>query len=82
VAPDTSQTKRGPSDATDYSSTKAPETRKEAEEREPQPSDWRLYPGGRLGAPVDTGMSSLDRDVAMSGAEKPGLVDYGESPGE
>jgi hypothetical protein len=82
VAPDTNGTKRGPSDATDYSSTKAPETRAEAEEQRPQPSDWRLVPGGALGAPVDTGMSSLDRDVAIGGAEKPGLVDYGESPGK
>jgi hypothetical protein len=30
---------RGPSDAADYSSTKAPETRREAEERVPAPTD-------------------------------------------
>lgn len=52
--------KRGPSDATDYSSTKAPETRAEAEEKHPHPSDLRLHPGGGHGSPVDPGMSSLD----------------------
>ena len=46
MAENTSDRKRGPSDATDYSSSKAPETRKEAEEQHPQPSDPRLRPGG------------------------------------
>ena len=53
---------RGPSDATDYSSTKAPETRNEAEEEQPHPTDTRLQPGGAHPAPVDPGMSSLDPD--------------------
>jgi hypothetical protein len=43
---------RGPSDAADYSSTKAPETRREAEEQVPAPTDPRLQPGGAQGAPV------------------------------
>ena len=81
MAENTSDRKRGPSDATDYSSSKAPETRKEAEEQHPQPSDPRLRPGGARGAPVDTGMSSLDRDVTISGGRSPGQEDYGRSPG-
>ena len=81
MAEDTSGVKRGPSDATDYSSSKAPETRQEAEEQPRHPSDPRLQPGGAHGAPVDTGMSSLDRDEAISGARSPGQEDYGRSPG-
>lgn len=57
---DPTQPRRGPSDATDYSSTKAPETRKEAEERDAHPDDPRLRPGGAHGAKNDPGMSSLD----------------------
>jgi hypothetical protein len=57
---------RGPSDATDYSSTKAPETQVEAEQQQPQPTDARLLPGGAHGAAADTGMSALDRDTTMS----------------
>lgn len=53
--------RRGPSDATDYSSTKAPETRAEAEEQHPHPGDHRLHPGGATGTAADPGMSSLDR---------------------
>lgn len=49
--------RRGPSDATDYSSTKAPETPQAPEEV--HPSDPRLIPGGAHGSAVDTGMSSL-----------------------
>jgi hypothetical protein len=71
--------KRGPSDATDYSSTKAPETRREAEEQEPQPSDMRLIPGGARGAHWDPGMSSLDRDIAISGGYSTGQTRYGDS---
>ncbi len=59
--------RRGPSDATDYGPTKAPETQKEAEEQHPHPSDTRLTPGGAHGAPADPGMSSLDRDPTISG---------------
>ena len=76
---DPSQPRRGPSDATDYSSTKAPETRHEAEERHPQPSDTRLQPGGALGSPADPGMSSLERDEHPTGATRPGLEDFGST---
>lgn len=72
--------RRGPSDATDYSSSKAPETREEAEERHPHPSDPRLKPGGAHGAPVDPGMSSLDRDETPSGGESTGQTDYTTPP--
>lgn len=77
MAEDTSRKPRGPSDATDYSSTKAPETAPEAEERHPHPSDPRLQPGGSMGAPGDPGMSSLDRDIPPHGAERPGDEDFG-----
>jgi hypothetical protein len=80
MSEETSRQKRGPSDATDYSSTKAPETQKDAEERDPQPYDVRLQPGGPLGAPADPGMPSLDRDVAVSGGRSDGLADYGKAP--
>jgi hypothetical protein len=81
MADDTNRTpKRGPSDATDYSSTKAPETRKEAEEHHPHPSDTRLQPGGAHGAKADPGMSSLDRDAALSGGESSGQADYTQPP--
>ena len=73
------QPRRGPSDATDYSSTKAPETQHEAEERHPQPSDSRLQPGGARGTQVDPGMSSLDRDIPPSGGTTTGQQDIGST---
>jgi hypothetical protein len=66
MADDTRTPRRGPSDPADYSSTKAPETRQEAEERQSQ-DDTRLHPGGAHPSPHDPGMSSLDRDVTPSG---------------
>lgn len=49
-------------DTSEYSSTKAPETRAEAEERESQP-DSRLIPGGdEPKARHDPGMSGLEED--------------------
>ena len=65
-------------DTPDYSSTQAPETRKEAEEKHPHPDDTRLQPGGAHGATHDPGMSSLDRDAALSGGESTGQEDYGQ----
>lgn len=76
---DTTQKQRGPSDATDYSSTQAPETQKEAEERHPHPSDPRLIPGGEQGATADPGMTSLDRDTTIGGAQSPGQQDFGST---
>jgi hypothetical protein len=71
MADETSTPRRGPSDATDYSSTKEPETRKEAEEQHPHPSDTRLNPGGAHGAAADPGMSSLDRETHPTGGKSP-----------
>lgn len=71
--------KRGVSDATDYSSTKAPETQQEAEQSPTRPSDPRLVPGGLRGTAADPGMSSLDRDVATSGGTSPRQQDVGSS---
>jgi hypothetical protein len=79
VASDNIHQKRGPSDATDYSSTKAPETQQEAEERHPHPSDTRLQPGGAHGAAADPGMSSLDRDTHTTGGRSTGQQDVGST---
>jgi hypothetical protein len=74
--------RRGPSDATDYSSTKAPDTQQEAEERHQHPSDHRLHPGGRAGTPADPGMSSLDRAISPSGGRSTGQQDFGSTEDE
>jgi hypothetical protein len=60
VANETKDPRRGPSDATDYSSTKAPDTPQAPEEV--HPSDSRLKPGGAHGSVVDPGMSSLHEE--------------------
>lgn len=60
MASDSKEPRRGPSDATDYSSTKAPETPQDPEEV--YPSDPRLHPGGAHGSAVDPGMSSLHEE--------------------
>jgi hypothetical protein len=67
---ETKEPRRGPSDATDYSSTKAPETQAQAAEEHPQRSDPRLHPGGAHGAAVDPGMSSLKEDDVPSDLHK------------
>ena len=66
MANDSNQPRRGPSDATDYSSTKAPETQAAAEERDSGDPDPRLHPGGAHGTHVDPGMSSLDESAVPS----------------
>ena len=48
-------------DTSDYSATKAPETRREAEERE-STRDMRLIPGGARGTPTPQGMAGLERE--------------------
>ena len=70
MANDTKEPRRGPSDATDYSSTKAPETQPHAEEKDGTPSDPRLHPGGAHGASADPGMSSLKEDDVPSDLHK------------
>ena len=64
-------------DTTEYSGSKAPETRQEAEERTGV-SDARLIPGGARGAKQDPGMSGLDRDQAVSGGQSTGQQRSGE----
>jgi hypothetical protein len=54
-------------DTSEYSSSKAPETREHAEERDTA-IDARLQPGGAHGTPDPTGMSGLDRDEVPNGA--------------
>jgi hypothetical protein len=54
-------------DTSGYSATKAPETRKQAEEKE-STHDARLIPGGEHGTPTPQGMAGLD-DVAAPDAK-------------
>ena len=51
-----------PKDTAAYSATKAPETRKHAEERE-SVKDTRLQPGGATPSPTMQGMAGLDDTV-------------------
>jgi hypothetical protein len=60
LANDTKAPRRGPSDAADSSSTKAPETQATVEDLHPH--DPRLHPGGAHGSAVDPGMSSLHEE--------------------
>ena len=69
----------GKGDTTDYAPSKAPETRREAEERESTP-DARLIPGGTHASPSDVGMSGMDRKDVPSGAAKPDQLKAGDSP--
>lgn len=46
-------------DTSEYSSTKAPETREPAEEKDGH-RDTRLQPGGATGSPTAQGMAGLD----------------------
>lgn len=57
-------------DTSEYSSSKAPEVRREAEEPRAF-SDERLQPGGAHGAPVDVGMSGWnDEELRNAGVEE------------
>ncbi|HET9348383.1 MAG TPA: hypothetical protein VFO13_04530 [Arthrobacter sp.] len=81
---DTPQERTGPKgvgtdDTTEYSASKAPETKHEAEEQNPY-SDMRLIPGGRRAARAEIGMSAMDRSEVPSEAREPGLTRYGDSP--
>ena len=57
-------------DTAEYSSSKAPDTRKHAEERETV-ADSRLIPGGAHGTPSPQGMAALDRDVPAETQDGP-----------
>ena len=50
-------------DTAEYSASKAPETRKQAEELETT-FDSRLIPGGAHGTRAPQGMAAIDNDVA------------------
>lgn len=79
MANEAERKRRGPSDATDYASTQAPETQPRAEGRHPHPTDERLEPGGPEGADDDAGMSSLDRDSTATGGRSTGQTDQGST---
>lgn len=65
-----------PDDTSEYSSTKAPDTRDAAEERE-EFSDPRLIPGGaEPRTHTQQGMAGLDRDTVPSGASDTGQTRY------
>ena len=76
---ETTPPKDGKEDTSEYSASKAPETRRESEERESTP-DERLTPGGVHGAAADVGMSGMDRKDVPSGAAKPAQLRAGDSP--
>jgi len=69
----------GKHDTTDYSASKAPETRSEAVEAH-GPSDSTLVPGGAHGSSADVGMSGMDRNDVPSRASKPAQLDVRDSP--
>jgi hypothetical protein len=63
-------------DTSEYSSTKAPETRREAEEVVSQP-DSRLIPGGaEPRSDTQQGMAGLDRDDVPGGARDTSQTRY------
>jgi hypothetical protein len=62
-----------------YSASKAPETRREAEEQE-RARDMRLLPGGRHRAEAEIGIAAMDRDELPSAAQSSGQTRYGDSP--
>jgi hypothetical protein len=69
----------GTDDTTEYSASKAPETRAHAEGRSPDAvSDDRLEPGGPRGAEAGVGMDGMDRDEVPNRAASPGQTDFGE----
>jgi hypothetical protein len=66
-------------DTSEYSASKAPETRREAEEQETV-RDFRLIPGGRRGSEHAIGMSAMDRDEVPNHGENPKVEKFGDSP--
>jgi hypothetical protein len=66
----------GKHDTTDYSASKAPETREAVESREPS-GDPRLIPGGPTGSKEEVGMSGMDREQVPSKALRPDELDMG-----
>jgi hypothetical protein len=68
----------GTDDTSEYSASKAPETKREAEERETT-TDTRLLPGGARGAHADVGMSAMDHADVPSEALRPRTELFGDS---
>ena len=62
-------------DTAEYSASKAPETRKEAEEQETT-VDTRLIPGGAHGTPFLQGVAGLNREDVPSEARDSGQTQY------
>jgi hypothetical protein len=65
-------------DTAEYSATRAPETKAEAEEPEAF-SDERLRPGGPHGSPAQVGAESMDRDATRPGGQDPAQTDYSKT---
>jgi hypothetical protein len=61
----------GKHDTTDYSASKAPETRPAVESKRGS-GDSRTRPGGPMGASADVGMSGMDRADTPSEGVVPG----------
>jgi hypothetical protein len=68
----------GTNDTSEYAPSKAPDTREHAEERNEEPHDPRLLPGGAHGSRHPIGMDAMDRDTVPNHAERPRLTDYGD----
>jgi hypothetical protein len=68
----------GKKDTAEYSASKAPET--QAKAKKPSFADWRLIPGGSMGAGADVGMSGIRREVVITGGAKPAQLDMTDSP--
>ena len=79
MATNENQEKPDATGTSDYSASKAPETREHAEERAADDVlDFRLIPGGAHGARGETGMSALHREYVPNEAADPGQADYGQ----
>ena len=66
-------------DTSEYSASKAPETKREAEEQETV-RDFRLIPGGKRGSEQSIGMSAMDRDQVPNHGDNPKMEKFGDSP--
>ena len=81
MAEETAQTIVKQDKASEYSASKAPETR-DAIVGRVRTQDWRLIPGGAHGSAADVGMSGMDRKDVPSAAAKPDQLNTQDSPDE
>jgi hypothetical protein len=79
MAEDTAQQIANKDEASEYSASKAPETRRAVVGRV-SPEDPRLIPGGAHGSAADVGMSGMNREDVPSGAAKPDQLNVQDSP--